>query len=203
MAALEEVWSKKPATAGRLRQRIEAVLAYSKVRGFRSGDNPAGRELLAVLPKAKQTTHHKGAAYSEVSAAIRTIKASDCFPLTQFALEFLILTAVRSGEVRMATWDEIDWDAKTWTIPASRMKARREHRVPLSDQAMKLLWRAWLMGGGIRCKAAVPLTQESNAGLFEPDGGARTERHRLRCSRVQELIQGLGRGKVRRTLGRL
>ena len=156
MAALEEVWSKKPATAGRLRQRIEAVLSYSKVRGFRSGDNPAGRELLAVLPKAKQTTHHKALPYGEVAAAIRTIGSSSSHVFTKYALEFLILTATRSGEVRGATWDEVDWESATWTIPAARMKARREHKVPLSQQAAKVLWHAWLMGGGFNARLLFP-----------------------------------------------
>ena len=150
MTILEPIWTSKPTTASRVRQRMETVLSYARARGHRYGDNPAGRELIAVLPKqgAHAKEHRRALPYSDVPAALEKVRRSSCFLATIMAIEFMALTAARSGEVRLATWSEIDWVAKAWTIPASRMKAGKEHRVPLSDQAIKLLRRAWIWAGG-------------------------------------------------------
>ena len=150
MTILQPIWTSKHTTASRVRQRMEIVFSYARARGYRSGDNPAGRELIAVLPKqgAQVKEHRRALPYADVPAAVEKVRRSSCFPTTIWAIEFMILTAARSGEVRLATWDEVDWEGKAWTIPAHRMKAGKEHRVPLSDQAIKLLRRAWIWAGG-------------------------------------------------------
>lgn len=139
---LEPIWQTKTETASRLRGRIESVLAWATVSGFRSGDNPARWKgnLDAVLPKPGKVgrpTHQRALpidAMPEFMAALRQREG-----MAARALEFLILTAARSGEVRGARWDEIDEKARLWTVPGERMKAGREHRVPLSDAAMAVL----------------------------------------------------------------
>ena len=135
-------WSRheKPETAQRVRQRIKAVLQYAVALGHRL-DNPASEALNAILPRnggAKR--HHRALPYREVAAAVETIRASRAGMAVKLAFEFLILTAARSGEVRLATWTEID--GATWTVPAARMKARRDHRVPLCDRALAVLAEA-------------------------------------------------------------
>jgi integrase len=139
---LEPIWTTKNETASRLRGRIEAVLDWATVRGYRSGENPARWKghLDKVLPapnKVQKVKHHSALPYAQVGefmAALRNYEG-----IAAKALEFTILTAARSGEVRGAEWQEIDLRAKTWTIPAERMKAGKEHRIPLSDAAVKLL----------------------------------------------------------------
>lgn len=139
---LEPIWTTKTETAKRLRGRIESVLAWAIVRGYRNGDNPARWKgnLDAVLPKPgriAKTTHLRALPYSEMPGFMRALASVDGTGAA--ALQFAILTAARSGEVRGATWQEIDFDAKTWTIPADRMKAGKLHHVPLSDAALALL----------------------------------------------------------------
>ena len=91
--------------------------------------------------------HHRALPYQDVPAAIRKVRLSNARPLMRLCFEFLVLTASRSGEVRNAEWSEIDWEQATWTVPAERIKARREHRVPLSSQAVALLQGAWELSG--------------------------------------------------------
>lgn len=139
---LQPIWSGKTETASRLRGRIENVLAWATVSGFRSGDNPARwrGHLDAVLPapgKVRKVKHHAALPWSEVPAFMKKLRARE--GMGARCLEFAILTAARSGEVRLATWDEIDLKGKVWTVPADRMKAGRDHRVPLSADAIKLL----------------------------------------------------------------
>lgn len=139
---LEPIWLKKTETAVRLRGRIESVLAWATVHGYRSGDNPARWKghLDAVLPKPSKVTnvvHHRALPASEVGAFMQ--KLSKRKGMAARALEFLILTATRSGEIRGATWDEIDLKKEVWTIPTNRMKGGKEHRVPLSGEAIALL----------------------------------------------------------------
>lgn len=139
---LEPIWTTKTETASRLRGRIESVLNWATVRGYRSGENPARwrghlDKLLPAPKKVAKVEHHAALDVNAVPgfmAALREQKG-----LGAKALEFLVLTAARSGEVRGATWDEIDLDNAVWTIPGERMKAGREHRVPLSPPALKLL----------------------------------------------------------------
>jgi integrase len=142
MKALEPIWSTKPETAARVRGRIERILDWSKVRGFRQGENPARWRghldvLLPARSKVRQVEHHAALPYSEIGtfmAALRTREG-----VAARALEFAILTAARTGEVLGARWDEVGLEAKVWTVPASRMKGGREHRVPLSRAAVALL----------------------------------------------------------------
>lgn len=139
---LEPIWTTKNETASRLRGRIEAVLDWATVRGYRAGDNPARWKghLDKVLPapnKVQKVKHHPALHYGEVGEFMTALRK--CDGIGAKALEFTILTASRSGEVRGATWQEIDLKAKTWTIPAERMKAGKEHRIPLSKQVVKLL----------------------------------------------------------------
>ena len=139
LKVLTPIWLIKPETASRVRQRMETVLDWTMAQGWRS-DNPASRSITKALPKSPKTKrHHRALHYSEVEHALAAIDGSAASTPTKLSLRFLVLTAARSGEVRWATWPEIDWKAKIWTIPATRMKARREHRVPLSDQALEVL----------------------------------------------------------------
>jgi integrase len=139
---LELIWKDKPETASRVRGRIEKVLGWATVRGFRSGDNPARwrghlAELFPAKGKIQKTKHHAALPYTEVPQIMREMGESDYAAAR--ALQFVILTAARTNEVRGATWAEIDMVARTWTVPAARMKGHKEHRVPLSDQALALL----------------------------------------------------------------
>lgn len=139
LKALTPVWTVKPETARRLRQRIKVVLAWAKASGFRSGDNPVDG-LGTVLPKQdSEKKHHAALPYQGVPKFIAKIRASDASPAAKLAFEFLILTATRTNEVLGAAWGEFDLTAKTWTIPAERMKVKREHRVPLAQRALDIL----------------------------------------------------------------
>jgi integrase len=140
--ALERIWHQTPETASRLRGRIEAVLDWATVRGFRQGDNPARwtgylDKLLPAPRKLKPMQHHEAMAYRDVPSLMAKLRAMG--GTNARALEFTILSASRTGEVLGARWDEIDSTAKTWTVPGSRMKAGKEHRVPLSGRCIAIL----------------------------------------------------------------
>ena len=136
---LEPIWTVKAETATRLKQRIKVVMDYAVAREWRA-DNPANGALDAVLTRRpRMKAHHPALPYADVPAAVAAIRDSNARPATRLGFEFLILTAARAGEVVGATWQEIDLEARTWTIPAARMKARKEHRVPLSDRAVAIL----------------------------------------------------------------
>ena len=139
MAVLLPIWSTKRATAGRVRQRIGAVMKWAVAQGLRA-DNPAGDAISAALPRTTPVRRHQRALpHAEVRAALARVRGCGASRGLRLAFEFLVLTATRSGEVRNARWDEIDRDGAVWTIPAERMKNGREHRVPLSDRALELL----------------------------------------------------------------
>jgi integrase len=141
LAVLTPHWLVKPETASRLRGRIEAVLDAAKAASHRSGENPAAwrGHLSHLLPKRQRLSrgHHAAMPYADVPAFVAKLREREA--LAALALEFCILTATRSGEVYGARWSEIDLAAKVWTVPAARMKAAREHRVPLSERAMAIL----------------------------------------------------------------
>jgi integrase len=142
--ALEAIWSTKPETASRLRGRIEAVLDWAKVRGYRNGENPARwrghlDHFLPARTKVRKVKHHAALPYGEIGTFMQALRERDA--LAARALEFAILTAARTSEVINARWDEIDLQSKVWTVPAERMKAGREHRVPLSAPAVDVLKR--------------------------------------------------------------
>ena len=144
LRVLSPIWSSKTETASRLRGRIESVLAWATVSGHRSGDNPARWKgnLDAILPKpgkVAKSDNHPALALNDAARWFGELRRRE--GMGARALEFLAMTAARSGEVRGATWDEIDQDAAVWTIPAARMKAGREHRVPLTPEAVALLDR--------------------------------------------------------------
>ena len=139
LSVLTPIWTEKPETARRLRQRIETILDWAVAQGWRS-DNPAGRAINRALPKhSRVKNHYEALHYSEVPTAIAKVRESSSDLITRLSLEFLVLTAARSSEVRLARWSEINLTSGTWTIPAERMKARREHRVPLSRRAREIL----------------------------------------------------------------
>jgi integrase len=141
LKVLEPIWSCKPETASRVRGRIENVLSAAKVQGMRSGENPAiwRGHLDHLLPKPGKLSrgHHAALAYGELPAFMADLRAREA--LAARALEFAILTAARTGEVIGATWAEIDLAAAVWTVPAIRMKAGKEHAVPLSPRAVAIL----------------------------------------------------------------
>jgi integrase len=142
LRCIEPMWKDKTATANRVRGRIEAVLDWATVRGYRQGDNPARWKghLSEVLPapgKVAKAEHHNAMPYAELPEFMAKLAEAQGVPAR--ALEFLILTAARTSEVSNAVWSEFDLSAKTWTIPAERMKASQPHRVPLSGRAVALL----------------------------------------------------------------
>lgn len=141
LETLKAIWNEKPETASRLRGRIERVLEAAKARGFRTGENPARWKghLDHLLPTRRKLTrgHHAALPFADVPAFIGELRGRT--GMAALALEFAILTGARSGEVRGATWSEVDLKVKVWTVPANRMKAGREHRVPLSARAVVIL----------------------------------------------------------------
>ncbi|WP_152047344.1 tyrosine-type recombinase/integrase [Aureimonas psammosilenae] len=141
LKVLNPIWTKKAETASRLRGRIENVLDFAKAKGWRTGENPAlwRGHLKNVLPPRQKLTrgHHAAMSYDQVPALMVALRKSE--GLSARMLELTILTAARSGETREAVWPEFDLDKAVWTIPAKRMKAAKEHRVPLSGRAVKIL----------------------------------------------------------------
>jgi integrase len=140
--ALEKIWYSTPETGSRTRGRIERVLAWATVAGYRTGDNPARwtghlKELLPAKSKVAPVAHHGAISYKEMPAFMAELRARPS--VSARALEFTVLNASRTGEVIGAKWDEIDVDAKTWTISAGRMKSGRSHTVPLADRALDIL----------------------------------------------------------------
>ena len=141
LAVLKPIWTTKAETASRVRGRIEKVLDAAKAKGFRDGENPARwrGHLDHLLPRPSKLArgHHAAMPYDEVAAFVADLRGREA--LAALALELCILTAARSGEILGMRWDEIDFDKKVWTVPAHRMKAGREHRVPLSQRAIDIL----------------------------------------------------------------
>jgi integrase len=142
LKCLESIWTTKPETAGRVRGRIEAILDWAKVRGYRTGENPARwrghlDKLLPARGKVRKIEHHAALPYAELPGFLVALREQQ--GIAARALEFTILTAARTGETIFARWSEFDLLNKTWTVPAGRMKAGKEHRVPLSSGALAIL----------------------------------------------------------------
>jgi integrase len=142
MKVLEPIWQTKPETASRVRGRIESVLDWATARGYRQGDNPARwrghiENLLPKKSKVRRVEHHAALPYSELPGFMAELRQRE--GTAARALELTILTAARTGEVIGAAWSEIDFEARLWVIPGARMKAGREHRVPLSEPALSIL----------------------------------------------------------------
>ena len=143
LTILEPIWTTKQETARRVRQRVRAIFAWGMAHGY-CETNPAGEPIDAALPSMpKVKEHFRALPYAELPAALETIRSSNAGIAAKLALQFVTLTAARSGEVRGATWAEIDWDKRLWVVPADRMKGAVEHRVPLSGAALDVLREAW------------------------------------------------------------
>jgi len=141
LKVIEPIWMNKPETASRVRGRIETVLDAAKARGYREGENPARwrGHIAQILPARSRLTrgHHKAMPYSAVPSFLENLRAKQA--VAALALEFTILTGARTGEVIGATWEEVDLDKAIWVIPSNRMKAAREHRIPLSERSIEIL----------------------------------------------------------------
>ena len=178
MAVLLPIWSTKRETATRVRQRIGAICKWAVAQGYRE-DNPAGDAISAALPKNKvRRQHQRALPHTEVGDALTRVRASGAHRSTLLAFEFLVLTACRSGDVRGARWQEVDAAAGIWTVPAERMKAKLEHRVPLSREALRVLGQAGELA--------------DKSGLVFPSPTGRE----LSDSTLSKLVRELGIGAV-------
>ncbi len=142
MKILKPIWYEKTETASRVRARVERILSWATVQGYRNGENPAQwrghlDQLLPNKSTISKTNHFKAMPFDEVGFFIKDLRAME--GIASRAMEFLILTATRTNETLEARWDEINLDEKVWTIPATRMKAKREHKIPLSHRCIQLL----------------------------------------------------------------
>ena len=148
LSILEPIWKSKAETAGRIRGRIETVLDAAKARGYREGENPARwrGHIAQILPARSRLTrgHHKAMPYGAIPELVGKLHEREA--IAALALEFTILIAARTGETIGATWDEVDLDNALWTVPAMRMKAGKEHRVPLAPRAVEILKATQALG---------------------------------------------------------
>lgn len=151
LKVLEPIWTTKTETANRLRGRIESVLDWARVRGYRERENPARwrghlEQLLPAPSKVQRVQHHAALPYADLPKFMEALRAQD--GVSASALEFAILTVARTGEVIGAKWSEIDLKERVWTIPAERMKAGKEHRVPFSARTLAILKSMKALGSG-------------------------------------------------------
>ena len=168
---LAPIWNEKRETARRLKHRIRAVMEWARGQKFRT-DNPVDA-VAASLPKTgRKVNHHKALPFDQVGTALDIVESSDAWWATKAAFRFMVLTAARSGEVRLMTWEELDGDV--WTVPGERMKAGREHRVPLSREAMAIIDQA--------------RTYADSSGLVFPSARSKA----LSDSTMSKLIRELG-----------
>jgi integrase len=168
LKVLDPIWRTKTETATRVRGRIEQVLDWAKARGHRQGENPARwrghlDHLLPTPSKIAKVTHHPAVSVDDAPTVVSRIQAAEGTGAKALLLQ--LLTAVRSGEVRGATWSEIDLEHGLWTIPADRMKAGREHQVPLSRQAVALLRSLYVIEGSDLVFPSTRMTMLSNMSL--------------------------------------
>ena len=162
LEVLAPIWTSLNDTAQRVRQRLGTIMKWAIAQRYRT-DNPA-EAVLGALPRVKRSkSHYAALPHAEVAAALLRVRNSGAFLATRLAFEFLVLTATRSGEARLARWSEIDIDNARWTIPSDRMKARVAHRVPLSARALVVLKEARGLPGG-------DLVFPSRAGKVISDG---------------------------------
>lgn len=176
LRAIEAIWKEKPETASRVRGRLESIFDWATVRGYRTGDNPARwrGHLEALLParaKVRAVRHHPALPFPRLGAFMVDLRERE--GIAAQALEFLILTGVRSGEVRGATWDEFDLDAKVWTVPAARMKMKVEHSVPLAPRAITIIERLSKVKTGplVFSTGAAPLSDMTLAAVIKRMNG--------------------------------
>jgi integrase len=186
LKAIEPIWISKAETASRVRQRIETVWDWARARKYVEGENPARLrghldKILAKTAKVKRVKHHAAVPYKQIATFITQLR--DRKGSSALAMEFMILTAARTGEVRGARWQEIDLTTKVWTIPADRMKAGKEHRVPLCDRAMQILnsmtsnrnpvefvFPGRKAGTGLSDGAMLALLRKMDVGPYTPHG---------------------------------
>lgn len=168
LAVLTPIWQKKPETARRVKQRLGMVFEYAVAQGWRP-DNPAAAVGRALPRQDARPERRKALPYAGVPAVLAAVDRSNAAESTRLALRLLILTAARSAEVRLARWDEIDREAAIWTRPASRMKSKVAHRVPLSRQALDVLQRAESLAGtsGLIFPSARPGRPMSDATMLK------------------------------------
>ena len=142
MAVLVPIWHEKPVLARTVKQRVGAIMRWAMAQGYRT-DNPAGDVIVAGLPKQNgHTNHHRAVPHAQVASVIDKVRRSAALPATRACFEFLVLTAARTSEARLARWSEVDMEGAVWTIPGERMKSGREHRVPLAPGTLQLLTEA-------------------------------------------------------------
>ena len=186
LKAIEPIWISKAETASRVRQRIETVWDWVRARKYVEGENPARLrghldKILAKTAKVKRVKHHAAIPYKQIATFIKKLRGRKGSSAS--AMEFMILTAARTGEVRGARWQEIDLTIKVWTIPADRMKAGKEHRVPLCDRALQILnsmksnrnpdefvFPGWKAGTGLSDGAMLALLRKMEVGPYTPHG---------------------------------
>ena len=186
LKAIEPIWISKAETASRVRQRIETVWDWARARKYVEGENPARLrghldKILAKTAKVKRVKHHAAVPYKQIANFITKLRGRK--GSSALAMEFMILTAARTGEVRGARWQEIDLTTKVWTIPADRMKAGKEHRVPLCDRAMQILnsmtsnrnpvefvFPGRKAGTGLSDGAMLALLRKMDVGPYTPHG---------------------------------
>ncbi|KQT78787.1 site-specific integrase [Methylobacterium sp. Leaf466] len=148
LRVLAPIWLTKPETARRVRQRIGTVLDWAKAAGHRSGENPVEGVAKGLPKQGDRDEHHAALPYASVPNFVSQLRHSETGEIARLAFKFLILTASRTSEVLGARWDEINVVERLWTVPAMRMKAKREHRVPLSTRSIEILARARELAGG-------------------------------------------------------
>ena len=192
MGVLLPIWNDKHQTAKRVRQRISTVMKWAIAQGYRV-DNPAGDAIGAALPRPPRVQkHYKALPYGEVAGAIEAVLGSEARVTVKLGFEFLVLTASRSGEVRGARWAEIDVEGGEWTIPAERMKSRREHRGAAVGAGERD------SGGGQSARApvgvGVPVRPGAGVAELRVRGIAQGTRGRSRAARVPFELPGLGGG---------
>jgi integrase len=193
LRVLEPIWTAKPETAGRVRGRIERVLDGAKARGYRVGENPARwkghlDQLLPARSKVRKVRHHPALPYAELPDFMVALRGQE--GVSARALEFTILTAARTGETIGAKWSELDLADKIWTIPAERMKAGKEHRVPLCARALAILEELKKVGGKFvfpGAKAGKPL---SNMAMLELVRGMNERREAMGKPKWMDPRQG-------------
>ena len=186
LKAIEPIWISKAETASRVRQSIETVWDWARARKYVEGENPARLrghldKILAKTAKVKRVKHHAAIPYKQIARFIKKLRGRKGSSAS--AMEFMILTAARTGEVRGARWQEIDFTAKVWIISAGRMKAGKEHRVPLCDRAMQILnsmksnrnpdefvFPGWKAGTGLSDGAMLALLRKMDVGPYTPHG---------------------------------
>ena len=186
LKAIEPIWITKAETASRVRQRIETVWDWARARKYVEGENPARLrghldKILARTAKVKRVKHHAAVPYNQIGSFITKLRKRKGSAAS--ALEFMILTAARTGEVRGARWQEVDLTATVWIIPADRMKAGKEHRVPLCERAVEILnsiksnrdpqefvFPGWKAGTGLSDGAMLVLLKKMDVGPYTPHG---------------------------------